>query len=102
MKLTSKQVAYLKSQAHHLQPVFQVGKSGLTEEGMTQIKEALEKRELIKIHLLQNTGETIEEVAKKLETRIGATIVQKIGKTLVLFKMSKNVKNRVISSAIPN
>lgn len=49
MKLRGKQKRYLRSQAHHLQPIFQVGKGGLNDAMITQIDEALEKRELIKI-----------------------------------------------------
>ena len=102
MTLTSKQKAFLKSEAHHLQPIFQIGKSGLSEEGLHQIEEALEKRELIKIHLLQNTSITIDEVAQIIEKETKAEVVQKIGKTMVLYKPSSKEKNKDISVKLPN
>ena len=39
--LTGKQKRFLRSKAHHLQPIFQIGKSGLTESVIEQIEEAL-------------------------------------------------------------
>ena len=39
--LTGKQKGFLRSEAHHLQPIFQIGKSGLTESVIHQIDEAL-------------------------------------------------------------
>jgi len=101
VKLTGKQKAHLKKEAHHLQPIFQIGKIGLTEETFRQIEDALEKRELIKIHLLQNTMVTTEEAADSIEAETGATVVQKIGKTLVLFKVSSKEKNRKVSVDLP-
>lgn len=43
MNLTGKQKRFLRSEAHHLTPIFQVGKGGLSDEMMKQIGEALEK-----------------------------------------------------------
>lgn len=97
MKLTGKQKRYLRSQAHHLQPIFQVGKEGLTDVWAQQVREALEKRELFKIHLLQNTDEELTDVAEFLEERTGCTVVQTIGRVLVLYKPSSKESNQKIS-----
>ena len=59
---------------------------------ITQIDEALEKRELIKITLLQNTDEVAEEVAEELTAAIHCDVVQIIGRVLVLFKPSSKEK----------
>lgn len=88
MELRGKQKRYLRSQAHPLQPIFQVGKGGLNQAMLVQINEALEKRELIKITLLQNTDETTQDVAKVLEREISCTVIQIIGRVLILFKPS--------------
>lgn len=100
MKLRGKQKRYLRSQAHHLQPIFQVGKAGLNQAMIIQINEALEKRELIKITLLQNTDELPEEVASALEDSIQCNIVQIIGRVLVLFKPSTKEKDQKISKEV--
>ena len=100
MKLRGKQKRYLRSQAHHLQPIFQVGKGGLNDAMITQIDEALEKRELIKNTLLQNTDEVAEEVAEELTAAIHCDVVQIIGRVLVLFKPSSKEKYQKISAAV--
>ncbi|MFD1902141.1 ribosome assembly RNA-binding protein YhbY [Enterococcus termitis] len=100
MELRGKQKRYLRSQAHHLQPIFQIGKGGLNSAMVVQINEALEKRELIKVTLLQNTDEIAEEVAEALKADIHCEIVQIIGRVLVLFKPSSKEKYQKISKEV--
>lgn len=90
--LTGKQKRYLRSEAHHLKPIFQVGKTGVNENMIVQIGEALEKRELIKVSILQNCLEDKETVAEQLSTGIDAEIVQIIGNNIVLYKESQENK----------
>lgn len=97
MELRGKQKRFLRSQAHHLSPLFQIGKGGLNEAMITQIEEALEKRELIKINLLQNTDEVAADVAAVLEKEIRCDVVQIIGRVLVLFKPSTKEANQKLS-----
>lgn len=97
MELRGKQKRFLRSQAHHLSPLFQIGKGGLNEAMITQIEEALEKRELIKINLLQNTDEIATDVAATLEKEINCDVVQIIGRVLVLFKPSSKAANQKLS-----
>ena len=52
--MTSKQRAYLKGLAMNIDPIFQIGKSSLTPEVTEAIREAIDKRELIKISVLKN------------------------------------------------
>ncbi|TQR19255.1 ribosome assembly RNA-binding protein YhbY [Psychrobacillus vulpis] len=90
--LTGKQKRFLRSEAHHLQPIFQVGKGGVNEAMVKQIGEALEVRELIKISILQNCEDEKHEVAEQLAKEANAELVQLIGLTVVLYKPSKNNK----------
>ncbi len=90
--LTGKQKRYLRSRAHHLQPIFQVGKGGTNEHLIRHIEEALEVRELIKISVLNNCGEDAREVGAELAAGARAELVQVIGKTIVLYKESKEHK----------
>ena len=62
--LTGKQKRYLRSQAHHVTPTFQIGKSGLNDNMIEQLNEILENRELIKIHILQNNMGDKKELAE--------------------------------------
>ena len=93
--LSGKQKSYLRSEAHHLQPIFQIGKGGLTEPIIKQIEEALEARELIKVSILQNCEEDKNEIAEKLQ-EAGIEVAQVIGKILVLYKESKEKKRIVL------
>lgn len=90
--LTGKQKRFLRSQAHHLQPIFQIGKGGINEAMNTQIAEALEKRELIKVSLLQNTDEVADEAALEIAQATNSEVVQVIGRVIVLYKASSKEK----------
>lgn len=92
--LRGKQKRFLRSKAHHLKPIFQVGKGGPNENLFKQIEDALEARELIKISILQNCEWNKNEVADELIENTGAELVQIIGNTLVLYKES--VENKEI------
>lgn len=90
--LTGKQKRFLRKEAHHLKPIFQVGKDGVNENMITQIQEALEKRELIKVSILQNCLEDKDTVAEKLTSGANAFLVQIIGNNIILYKESENNK----------
>ncbi|MGZ0052835.1 ribosome assembly RNA-binding protein YhbY [Brevibacillus gelatini] len=90
--LTGKQKRFLRAEAHHLTPIFQVGKGGVNENMINQIKEALEVRELIKVSILQNNTDDKHEVAEELAAGAGAELVQLIGHTVVLYKESREHK----------
>lgn len=90
--MTSKQRSYLKGLAMTMDPVFQLGKNSLTPEYTNAIAEALEARELIKIHVLQNCADDPKELAQVIADRTHAQVVQVIGKKIVLYKESRNNK----------
>ncbi|NLY79778.1 MAG: ribosome assembly RNA-binding protein YhbY [Lysinibacillus sp.] len=90
--LSGKQKRFLRAQAHHLTPIFQVGKGGVTEEMLRQLEHALEARELIKVRILDNCEEGKHVVAEMLAEGTNAELVQLIGLTVVLYKESKKHK----------
>ncbi|MCY7565068.1 ribosome assembly RNA-binding protein YhbY [Bacillus safensis] len=90
--LKGKQKRFLRAQAHHLSPIFQVGKGGVNDNMVKQISEALEARELLKVSVLQNCDEDKTEVAKALVKGTKAELVQTIGNVIVLYKESKENK----------
>jgi RNA-binding protein len=96
--LTGKQKRFLRSRAHHLDPIFQVGKGGVNENMIKQINDALEKRELLKVSVLQNCEDDRDEVAEQLCQGTHAELVQVIGHTIVLYKESKENKQLVLPS----
>ena len=92
--LTSKQRAYLKGLAQKIDPIFQIGKNGVTPEVTEAIALALEARELIKISILNNCLEDPRDICEKLSERTHSIPVQIIGKKIVLYKPAK--ENRKI------
>ncbi|GGP12548.1 ribosome assembly RNA-binding protein YhbY [Oceanobacillus neutriphilus] len=90
--LTNKQKQFLRSESHHIKPIFQVGKDGVNENMVTQIGEALEKRELIKVSILQNCSEDKNVVAEQISDGTDSEVVQVIGSTIILYKESTDHK----------
>lgn len=89
MNLTSKQRAYLSSQASTMNPIFQIGKASLTPEIITALDEALEKRELIKISVLKNCIDDPREIADVISERTHSVVIKVIGKKIILFRQAK-------------
>lgn len=94
--INGKQRALLRKLGHDMQPIVQIGKEGMTDQVIAAIDEALEKREILKIAILEtamlDTRDTCNEAAK----RLGAEPVQAIGNKFVLYRRSSNEKNRRI------
>ena len=90
--MTSKQRAYLKGLAMNIEPVFQVGKSGLTPKITEAVLEAFNTRELIKLAVLKNCLEDPKEIAAVIAERTHSQVVQVIGKKIVLYKENKDHK----------
>lgn len=97
MKLRGKQKRYLRSESHHLKPIFQIGKDGLSEVWLDEVLKALDKRELLKVNILQNSLVEVEDVKEFIENNSDAQVIQTIGNVLVLFKKSDKAENQKIS-----
>jgi RNA-binding protein len=91
--MNSRQRAYLKSLASTMEPIFQIGKAGLTPELTEAVAESFNTRELIKINVLKNCMEDSTQVAYKLSERTQSQLVHVIGKKIVLYKESKEHKH---------
>ena len=92
MTLTGKQKRYLRSLAHHEKPLFQVGKNDVTENFVEQFDDVLEKRELVKVSVLQNCMEDKDSIVEALVAGTGSELVQVMGSTIVLYRESKENK----------
>lgn len=90
--LNSKQRAYLRSLANDLEPIFQIGKVGITEEICLQLSNALEARELIKVKVLDNSGYSAKEAANEIAQEISCDVVACLGSKFVLYRESEKKK----------
>ena len=86
--MTSKERAYLRGLASHVPSLYQVGKDGIGENMVELISDALLARELIKIHVLENSMMTAREAAEELAEKTAAQVIQVIGNKFVLYKRS--------------
>ena len=93
--MTSTQRAYLKGLAMKIDPILQLGKSGVTPEITASVEEALAARELIKINVLQNCLFDIREMADMLAERTNSIVVQVIGRQIVLYRQGKGDKKKI-------
>lgn len=90
--LNSRQRAQLRGLANNIETIFQVGKSGVTENTVKQVNDALEARELIKLRTLETCPTSSRETADELAEKTEADVVQVIGSRFVLYKESKDNK----------
>ncbi|XIF20332.1 MAG: YhbY family RNA-binding protein [Acetilactobacillus jinshanensis] len=102
MHLRGKQKRYLRSQANQMRAIFSVGKQGINATLVDELLKALNRRELIKIKILPNSGEGTTDVKKYLEDHSDINVVQEIGKTLLLFKPAKSAKYQKLSRIVAN
>ncbi len=91
--MTSKQRAFLRGKANKIEAIFQIGKTGLTENLINQLSDALEARELIKITVLETAPDTAKELAPEIANATNSDVIQVIGNKIVLYRINKN-KNR--------
>jgi len=92
MNLSTKQKQHLKGLAHPLKPVVMIGGNGLTEGVLAEIESALEHHELIKVKIAAEDRETKQLIVEAIVRETKADNVQVIGKTLVLYRPSKESK----------
>ena len=87
--ITSKQRAYLRSLANPIPTIMQIGKGGLTENLLKTVSDALEARELIKLNVLENSGEDAYALLQELDAQLGAEPVAVVGRKIVLYRASE-------------
>ncbi len=87
--ITTKQRAFLRGLANPLEPIFQVGKGGITPNLIVQVKDALAAREMIKLSVLETSPITAKEAANELAASATADVVQVIGRKFTLYKRNE-------------
>lgn len=90
--LSGKQKRYLRGLASCDKTIFQIGKDALSDNLIEQIDHAIEARELVKISVLKNSPVDIEETAFDIARLTDSELVQIIGRTIVLYRPSRNPK----------
>ena len=84
--MTGAQRAEFRTAANTLKPIFQIGKEDIGENLIKSVDEALAKRELIKLAVLETSSLSAKEAAADLAERTGAEMIQCIGRKFVLYR----------------
>lgn len=87
--MTSKQRAYLRGLANTIEPILQIGKSGISNNLIKQIDDALEARELIKISVLETAPDNVRNLGEEIAQNTNSICVQTIGNKITLYRARK-------------
>ena len=90
--LTSKQRSNLRSLAQTIEPVTQLGKSGINDAFIEGLDKAIEKRELIKVSVLENSPVEPKEAGFEIAEKLNAEFVCCTGRKLVFYRYSEKEK----------
>ncbi len=88
--LSGKAIRKLRALGHHLAPVVQIGKEGITDAVVAATREALRAHELVKVKLGGEAPIERTEAGAELAARAGALLAQTLGRTLLLYKRHPN------------
>lgn len=87
--MTGKERAYFRAQANSLEPLFQIGKGGISDAFLKQTDDALQKRELIKLKVLLETSPiTPREAADEIAEKTSSEVIQVIGGCMVFYRFN--------------
>ena len=76
----------LRAAGHHLSPVVQVGKEGVTAALLRELDEQLGAHELVKVKVGTESPEDRFEAADRLGAEVGAQIAQILGRTVLVYR----------------
>lgn len=103
MIIKGKKNRYLRSKAATMKPVLQVGREGISENLLSQFETLIEKNELIKISLLQNTAVEPQDMIDAVNEFDNSIVpIQTIGSKMVFYKKASKIKNRKYSLELEN
>lgn len=87
--MTSKQRAYLRGLANTIDAIFQIGKSGISDNLINQLSDALESRELIKISVLETAPANAKTLGVEIAEATNSILVQTVGSKITLYRPRK-------------
>jgi RNA-binding protein len=84
--LTGKQRRYLRALGHHLEPLVQLGKSGITDGVIGAIDAALGQHELVKVRIGTECPVGAKEAAREIAPKVRAALAQTLGRTFLVYR----------------
>jgi RNA-binding protein len=99
--LTGKQRRHLRALAHHIDPVVQIGKGGMTDALTGAVDRALSDHELVKVRVLEGAPADRHELAQPLADALHAQVVGTVGRIVILYRMRKKNPEIVLPARSP-
>lgn len=93
--LNNKQKQTLRAMAHELRPIVQIGKEGISDHVLESIEVSLEAHELLKVSVLRTAPLDARGCAIEIAAALHAEVIQVIGRTIILYRRSKEHKIRI-------
>ena len=93
--ISSSDRRFLRSQAHHLEPVVLIGKNGISDGTVEAVNKALEARELIKIKF-REFKDNKQSISDEIAVSAKCQIVGMIGHTVILFRQNPDPEKQNI------
>ena len=93
-KISSKERAALRGEAHHLNALVHLGKEGLTPAVVATLDDALRTHELVKVALTKNAGVDPKDAAYQLAEATHSDVVQVIGRTTTLYRHNPELSRK--------
>lgn len=84
--ISGKQRRQLRSLAHDLQPLVQIGQKGLTDEIYAAVDRALTDHELVKVRIHEGADVDRREVGPALAAKLDAHDVAVIGRVVIVYR----------------
>jgi RNA-binding protein len=98
--MTGKQARFLRSLGHHLEPCLIIGKQGITPNVIKQVGQSLKAHELVKVKIPQtDTPEERYEIAEALAKSTRASLVQVLGRTVLLHLRNRDKPKIILPTA---
>lgn len=99
--MTSKRRAELRGQANTLEPLFQVGKGGISQALIDQTADALRVHELIKLKvLLDSAPDSPAAIAREIAEKTGSQVVQVVGGSMIFYKENPELRTEKKKTAV--
>jgi RNA-binding protein len=86
VSLTARERSHLKGRGHALEPIVQVGQSGLSDAVVVELERALTAHELIKVKINGADREARRAMVDAICARTDAVAVQQVGKVVLLWR----------------
>ena len=88
--ITAADLRYLRGLGHHLDPVIQIGKEGISDAVVAALESALRTHELVKVRVGTESPVDRKAAGPELAARAGATLAQILGRTVLLYRRHPN------------